>query len=381
MCYRLTHCLFSGIVGYCSIGSHSIFNLVTAIVSELREKHMNPDLTPKQQTSEALRQAETILIATGQHPSIDQATAVLASALLLRKLGKKVTAIISDNVPASMSFLPVDQLDHSLSGLRDFILKVDLGKAEVDKLKYTVEDGKLNVHITPFKGGFAPSDVTFGYGGFHYDVGLILGVPTRQRLDRIFEQNPGLYDAVPIINLDFHRSNDSYGAINLIEPTASSLSEILLALAESLQTGLIDENIATVMLTGIIAGTDRFTAVHTTPKSLTVAAQLMAAGAKQQQVVKALYHRDQKGGKSDGRGQNQTQQPSQPQQPVRQPQAVDDPAAGQGFGLPANIKEESVPAEPHPGGSNFDQVAESFNPPASTPADFTAELTDRPQLQ
>jgi len=250
---------------------------------------VNNELTPKQQTSEAIRQAETILITTGQHPSVDQVAATLALAAILRKFGKKVSAIISDSLPQSAQFMDTAGLDRSLSGLRDFVLKVDVSKSEVDKLRYEVEDSKLNVYITPFKGGFAPSDVTFGYGDFHYDIAVVLGVPTRARIDRVYADNQGLFNSIPVINLDFHRTNEGYGAINLIEPTASSLCEILVATSESLQAGLIDADIATIMLAGLMASTDRFTATHTTSKSLTVAAQMMAAGAKQQQVVKGLF--------------------------------------------------------------------------------------------
>jgi len=77
---------------------------------------------------------------------------------------------------------------------------------------------------------------------------------------------------------------------------------MMVAMSESLQGGIIDDQIATTLLMGIVASTDRFTAAHTTSKSLTVAAQMMAAGARQQAVVKALY-RDNKGGdgRSDGR--------------------------------------------------------------------------------
>ncbi|HSX14332.1 MAG TPA: DHH family phosphoesterase [Candidatus Saccharimonadales bacterium] len=260
------------------------------------------DLTPKQQTSEAIRQAESILIVTGQNPTIDQVVAVVGLASVLRKFGKKVSAVISDPVPSRLSFLETDQPDRTMNGLRDFILKVDLKKSEVDKLKYTVEDQKLNIHITPFKGAFAPSDVTFAYGTYHFDIIIVLGVPSRNRIDRVFDKAPEMLDETPIINIDFHRVNENYGAVNLIDSYAASLCEILVALAESLQTGLIDEPIATAWLAGIMASTDRFTATHTTAKALTVAAQLMAAGAKQQQIVKSLY-------KSGGDGRTSQSQP------------------------------------------------------------------------
>ncbi len=263
-------------------------------------------LTPKQQASEAVRQAENILISTGQFPSVDQVAATLALAQILRKLGKKVTAIVSDQIPTQAAFLSTVGLDKTLGGQRDFILKISQKRTQADGLKYTVEDGFLNVHITPLQGGYAPSDVTFAYGAYHYDVAIVLGVPTRARLDRVFSENPEIITEIPLINLDFHRSNELYGAVNLIDTNAASLCEMLVALSESLQTGLIDEEIATALLTGIIASTDRFTAAHTTPKALTVAAQMMAIGAKQQTVIRGLYKsgesRSDNNRDKDGRG-------------------------------------------------------------------------------
>jgi nanoRNase/pAp phosphatase (c-di-AMP/oligoRNAs hydrolase) len=278
------------------------------------------DLTPKQQTSEAIRQAENILITTGAHPSVDQVAAVIALGMILRKFGKKVSCVISDSLPSSTSLLDTTGIEQGAGGMRDFILKVDSTKAQVDKLRYEMIDNKLNIFITPYQGSFAPSDVTFDYGKaqMQFDIAIILGVPTRARIDKVYEQNQGLFDQIPVINIDFHRSNENYGAVNLIEPTASSLCEMLVALSESLQGGSIDEPIATALLMGIIGSTDRFAAAHTTSKSLTVAAQMMAAGAKQQQVIRALY-RDGKstGGGNESRGDHNREQRSDGRQSDR----------------------------------------------------------------
>jgi hypothetical protein len=313
------------------------------------------DLTPKQQTSEAIRQAETILITTGQHPSVDQVAAVIGLSMILRKFGKKVSAILSDSLPQSVQLLETAVVERNLGGLRDFVLKLDVTRAQVGDLRAgEVANGKLPIIVTPSAGNFAPSDVTFDYGeaSFSYDLAIVLGVPTRARIDRVYEQNQDLFAKIPMINLDFHRSNENYGAVNLIEPNASSLCEMLVALAESLQGGIIDDQIATALLMGIVASTDRFTASHTTSKSLTVAAQMMAAGARQQAVVRALYRdgkgsdspRGERGGERDrnnsertqnDRSQNdrtprEQQRPAQAQtqpQPQSQPQPQPQPAA------------------------------------------------------
>jgi hypothetical protein len=250
---------------------------------------MNNELTAKQQTSEAIRQAETILITTGQRPSVDQLAATLALAAILKKFGKKVSAIISDPLPATAQWLETSAMDTKLSGLRDFILKVNTSKVEVDSLRYEPEGDHLNIYITPFAGGFAPNDVTFEYGDYHYDLAIVLGVAQKGRIDRVYADNLSLFGQIPLVNIDYHRSNENYAAINLVDPQASSICEMLVATSESLQTGMIDAEIATIMLGGIMAATDRFTAAHTTSKSLTVAAQMMAAGADQPAVVRGMF--------------------------------------------------------------------------------------------
>lgn len=307
---------------------------------------MNQDLTPKQQTSEAIRQAETILIITGQRPNIDQAASVLALSAVLRKFGKNVTAIITDPLPQQMTFLNTSKLEAKLVGLRDFILKVDMKHAEPDSVLYERVDGKMHIRITPIQGDFSQNDVSHDYGEFRhkeYDLAIVLGVPTRARIDAVYAANQSLFDRLPIVNLDFHRSNENYGAINLIEPTASSLSEMLVALAESLQNGIVDEEIATALLTGLMASTDRFTAAHTTAKSLTVAAQLMAAGAKQPTIVRSLF-RDSRAAQTQER-REQEQRPARQESPAPVRNEAPAPAPVQ---IPAPVEAPTLVVEPTP---------------------------------
>ena len=278
---------------------------------------MDKELTPKQQTSESIRQAESILVITGQNPNVDQVASVLALSAILKKFGKKVSTVISDDIPASAKFLQTSKVERQLGGLRDFIMHVDLRSAEVDKIKYTIENSKLNVHVTPFSGSFKQQDVSYSYGDYQYDLIIVLGVASYSKIDRVYAQNERLLEDIPMVNIDFHRINEQYGAINLIEPNAAGLGELLVALSESLQTGLIDTEIATTILTGIMASTDRFTATHTTSKAMTVAAQMMAMGADQRKVVQGLYGVRNKG--RQDRSQQKPQQ-AQPQSQLRQEQ-------------------------------------------------------------
>ncbi len=63
---------------------------------------------------------------------------------------------------------------------------------------------------------------------------------------------------------------------------------MITSIAESFGPNLLDNQIATAFLTGIVAETERFSNPKTSPKVMTMSAQLMAAGANQQLVVSKL---------------------------------------------------------------------------------------------
>ncbi len=85
-------------------------------------------------------------------------------------------------------------------------------------------------------------------------------------------------------------SASQLGSMDWREEQASSLSEMLVSLSEAIKSDkpLLDQQVATALLTGIVAATDRFSNNHTTSRVMTMAAQLMAAGADQQLIAAKL---------------------------------------------------------------------------------------------
>lgn len=247
------------------------------------------ELTPKQQTVELLKQAQSVLIVTGRQPSSDQLMGVFALQSVLSKIGKKSSAVITDSFPTSASLIDTTKIARSLDGVRDFIVSLDLTNVEVEKLKYEVSNGRLDITITPHAGNFTPDDARFDYGSYQFDLVIVLGVHSIIKIDSLLEQNPTLFDGLHLVNLDYHRVNDNYGSVNYIDASATSVCEMLIGVLESVGQGMIDADIATALLTGIMASTNRFTTANTTAKALTMSAQLMSGGARQQAIVKALY--------------------------------------------------------------------------------------------
>ena len=244
--------------------------------------------TQKQQITELLRQANSLVITSSKSPSIDQTAAVLALTQMLERMGKRVEAVISSDVPHYLNFLATKLLHKKYHGVRDFVIELDTSKTEADKLKYVPEEGRLKVVITPYNGNFSKDDLGYSYGAYHCDGVVALGAQGIDDLDPALSDQKQLLSKVRLITINTAGNPAGGNTVDWVEPQASSLSEMLMSLTEALQPGLLDEQIATSLLTGIIAATNHFSGAGTTPKVMTMAAQLMAGGADQALIVKNL---------------------------------------------------------------------------------------------
>ncbi|MBI4175126.1 DHH family phosphoesterase [Candidatus Berkelbacteria bacterium] len=252
------------------------------------------ELTPKQQTVELIKNAERILLVTHTGLDGDAVGSLLALQAALGKFGKDVAVATPDPVPVGLHFLAgAPTITQELSGTQDFVITLDTSQVHVEKLgyKHLADEKKLNIVITPSRGTFRPEHVSFGSGQLKFDLIIVLDTPTIERLGRFFDSHAQFFYETPVINIDHHSGNDFFGKVNWVDLTATSTAEILVALLESLgrDKSLLDPDIATLLLAGIMTDTESFQSTTTTPKSFTVAAQLVAAGARQQEIVQHIY--------------------------------------------------------------------------------------------
>ncbi|MBT4277370.1 hypothetical protein HOD96_01325 [Candidatus Falkowbacteria bacterium] len=83
---------------------------------------------------------------------------------------------------------------------------------------------------------------------------------------------------IKIINIDHHISNDNFGDINLVEPIASSTTEVITKLFNYLNFE-ITKDIANALLLGLLTDTDNFSNKGTSKEAFNVASGLLAKGA------------------------------------------------------------------------------------------------------
>lgn len=240
----------------------------------------------KKQLVDKLKSSANILVTVSANPTVDQLAACIGLTLILNKLDKRATAVFSGAIPSTIEFLkPEETIEKNTDSLRDFIIALDRSKA--DKLRYKLEDQTVRIFITPYRTALSEQDLEFSQGDFNVDSVVALGVHRQEDLDNaIITHGRILHDAIV---MSINNSPDgNLGSVNWVDTSASSLSELVALLAKQLGKPVLDEQIATALLTGIVAATDRFRNEKTTAVTMSVSADLMAAGANQQLVATEL---------------------------------------------------------------------------------------------
>ncbi len=264
----------------------------------------------KTQLIQRLKAANNILVTVSTNPNVDQLAACIGITLWLNKVGKHATAVFSGDIPNALEFLqPEATIEKTTDSLRDFIIALDKSKA--DKLRYKVEDRVVKIFITPYHTSLSADDLEFSQGDFNVDAIVALGVSKQEDLDNaIMSHGRILHDAVvSTINIT---GESGLGSINWTDQSASSLSELAYELCLGIDETKIDPQIATALLTGVVAETNRFSNNKTTPHTMSISSALMSAGANQQLVANKLEAAN-KSETADGDKAKQEEQPAENQ--------------------------------------------------------------------
>ncbi len=243
--------------------------------------------------TKAIQDHQRILVIPHANVDPDGISSALACYELFKSLGKEVTVICPDTPPETLRFLPgFDRLKGEIAESQNFVITVNHGEnVEIDKLRYTVEDQKVNIIIVPKRGKITSKQITFSEGESHYDLIVCVDTADTALFGRMYTDHVDLFSEVPILNIDHHISNTKYGQLHLIDPTCASATEVLYQWFQQVPEWKtkITPDMATLLLAGLITDTRSFQNPNTTPRSLEVAAELLEKGARQQEIIQHIY--------------------------------------------------------------------------------------------
>lgn len=245
----------------------------------------------KQQVIEKIKASSNILVTVSRNPSVDDLTALLGLTAIMNKQGKHATAIFSGDIPPAINFLnPKKVIENTADSLRDFIIALDKEKA--DHLRYKIEGDMVKIFITPYRTTITSEDLDFSQGDLNVELVLALGVENKDHLDSVLTSQNGIFNDATIITFSDGVRTSDLGTIDWNDKNASCLSEMIFNLAESFKSEkertVLDKQISTALLTGIVSATDRFSNIRTTARVMTVSAQLIGAGADPQSISAKL---------------------------------------------------------------------------------------------
>lgn len=238
--------------------------------------------------------AASILIMPSSPPDGDSLGSAVAIYLALRKIGKTSTVVCADPIPDALQFLPMmNTITNEFSPSPDFIITLDTADSELASLQSELKENKVNIILTAKKGKFSAENVSFSHGENRYDLIITVDTAALQQLGRFYEDNVGLFQEIPVINIDHHASNEQFGLINYVDVMSSATTELLIGIFEAMEEkygqDIIDEDIATLLLAGTITDTGSFQNANTNPRSFSNSAKLIKRGARQQEIIQHVF--------------------------------------------------------------------------------------------
>lgn len=196
------------------------------------------------------------MVTCHKDPDGDAVAALLAVSQSLQRLGRwQVHAISPGPVPASYQFLPGWEAVEAYSP---------------DLLE-------------------APDGIRTREALLAAEAVISLDASDLGRLGLLYSQNTSKFETVALVNIDHHPSNTQFGTLNLVDPSAAAVCELLVVLMEH-EDLPITEDIANALLMGIVTDTLGFRTPATSARTLRVAATLMERGASLSRISERIFN-------------------------------------------------------------------------------------------
>ncbi|MDH4178969.1 MAG: DHHA1 domain-containing protein [Armatimonadota bacterium] len=184
-----------------------------------------------------IRKSKSIYVGTHVRPDGDALGSALALSLALDAQGKRVATLCADPVPVNYRFLPA-----------------------ADRISA------------------APPQ-------WPAELGIVVDC---DGLTRVGPLHPAFEQLPHLIDIDHHATDQSFGEVRLVDSSAAATAEIVHGLLRS-SGAEIGGDIAICLYAAILTDTGRFSYGNTTAHSLTVAAEMVRAGADPHDIARRIY--------------------------------------------------------------------------------------------
>lgn len=188
----------------------------------------------------ALRRYPKFLVCSHVDPEGDALGSQLSVGTLLERMGKEVVLLDETPPPAVYRFLP-----------------------GVDRIRTDIE----------------------AFAGESFPAFVVVDCPTLKRIGRVATLiQPG----TAIVNIDHHISNERFGAVNWVEPSAAAVGEMIYDLYQEMRQPLTPD-VAQALYLSLLVDTGSFRFTNTSAKTHRIASELIAHGCTPHEIYAVLY--------------------------------------------------------------------------------------------
>lgn len=193
---------------------------------------------------EMLRRGKRVLTICHENPEADALGSALAIAMLVEANGGVATPVCADAMPTMYQFMP----------------GMDRFRREPDP-------------------------------AMDYDLLVVGDCGELERIGPVLESHRDLFSRIPILDIDHHKSNPRFGAVDWVDAASSATCEMVTLLAWRMGIPLTagEGMMATALAGGVIMDTGNFQHPNVTPRTLVVSAALREAGAPLSELARRLY--------------------------------------------------------------------------------------------
>ncbi|MCL5090622.1 MAG: hypothetical protein M1514_01285 [Patescibacteria group bacterium] len=211
---------------------------------------------PLSELQEKINSCQKVLLVLPARPNFDQVAAALAFSLSLETFGKTVSVVCPSAMTVEFNHLVgVNKITTKLQGT-DLLITLNYSPDYVERVSYNDDNNRPNIIVQP-KAGAPPlseSMASFSYSGLNADLIMAFGVRDQSGLQVNGQSLGGNF----LVDIDTDPTNFQFGQLNIIDPEAAALSEVILGIISGLNLPL-SVDIAQNLLSGLSKRTQGLT--------------------------------------------------------------------------------------------------------------------------
>lgn len=237
-----------------------------------------------------------MLLIVDDYADYDTVSALIGFNKILLELGVEKIDIAFTNPPTGKSrkVLERNEINYVTSLKKpEFVIKIkyaDSEGAEIDDLKWEVDQDTVSFHVVPLKGKFDLDRVTIEQVGALYDSTILFNIVSKDQVDDLTSSYKYLFENIKLTILT-NKDNVTISG-NIVKNTGEALSELVYEIGESLMDKTkysIDELAGDVLLEGMLSYVELMQGDHVPVKTFDCVNTLVQKGYNIKEAWRNIY--------------------------------------------------------------------------------------------